>query len=63
MRLYGYCTVQKCDFSIYVKEIPASTHDDPNAVIYGRINCKYASYGGDCDGNCSILKQHGIKQG
>lgn len=62
MRLTVYCTVQNCNYSVEVKEIPASTHDDPNAVIYGRIDCKYASNVGDCDGNCSILNQNGIKQ-
>ncbi len=62
MLLKGYCTVQECQFSIDVEKIPCPTFDNPKAFIYGRINCQYASYGGNCSGKCSILEEYGIEQ-
>lgn len=63
MVLKGYCITQNRQFSIDVDEIPCPTFENPKATIYGRINCQYVSCGGKCDGNCSILKQNGRKQG
>lgn len=63
MFLKGHCAVQDCEFSIRIEEIPCPTFENPKAVIYGRIGCQYASRRGCCNGQCSILEQHGIKQG
>ncbi len=62
MILCGYCKVQGCQYNISVTEIPAPTLENPKSVIYGRINCDYVSFGGKCDGKCSILEQNKISQ-
>lgn len=63
MLLKGHCDVQDCEYEIDIDKIPIPSFDSKNSFLYGRIECPYASYGGNCDGECSILKQHGIKQG
>ena len=63
MTLTGYCEVQDCEYTISVDEMPAANFEHQSRILYGLIDCQYASYGNNCTGECSILKQHGIKQG
>lgn len=61
MTLRGYCKEQNREYVISVDEIYSPTLQKQNRILYGLIDCDYASRN-DCTGECSILAQHGIKQ-
>ena len=63
MLLHGYCNVQKCEYAISIRVIPAPTLENPKGIEYGTINCEYARFSNKCRGNkCSILEQNGISR-
>lgn len=62
--LRGYCDIQKKETTVKIDKISSSSLGDiDNNYIYGRMECDYISYGGQCDSrNCPILKDNGIKR-
>lgn len=65
MILHGLCKVQNKKYSINVDILGANALEDirRNKYSIGRIDCKYASQTGKCNGHkCSILEENGIKR-
>lgn len=62
MILTGYCAVQKQECTISVEELNAGNLQNPNKTLYGRITCPHVKSGDECNIDCTILKQHGIKK-
>lgn len=50
----GYCPTQKKEYSISLEYVDTSDLDG-KSYTKGIATCDYASYGGQCDGNCPII--------
>lgn len=64
MIVSGYCDKQNKEYSVEIEEINASaTEDTVQKNIMGRLYCKYNRTADCCTGkgDCSILKENGIR--